>query len=292
MLSTLKFGRKAYLINCKATGLLSKEPFLRVVKGSLIWMARAKEQVSCTKCLNTVCGDQTLPHCHDEGCMSHYYENTPRGPVLPVFHTSSFNVTPLSRPLSGAVSPENGAVSLSWADVLEKLPVLSNQFYTKLLRSKPLVMAVRSIARLINTTLSPDMLHSLGFEPDWARNHVKSLSGAASCTDHKKILPAEICILMQKLSFLTLVKTSTHIYLLSKDKKHDPASFDMGGLHFALTRYSLDGMSQVFGTNLLPLISPSDGDLLYRAFIHSHVVGNPGDIMGIGSAVEKVTITW
>ena len=210
--------------------------------------------------------------------MSHYYENTPRGPVLPVFHTSSFNVTPLSRPLS-------------WADVLEKLPVLSNQFYTKLLRSRPLMMAVRSIARLINTTLSPDMLLSLGFEPDWARNHVKSLSGAASCTDHKKILPAEICILMQKLSFLTLVKTSTHIYTLSKDKKHDPPSFDMGGLHFALTRYSLDAMSQVFGTNLLPLISPSDGDLLYRCFLQCHVVGNPGDAMGVGSAHLPLNIT-
>ena len=112
-----------------------------------------------------------------------------------------------------------------------------------------------------------------------------------SCTDHKKILPAEICILMQKLSFLTLVKTSTHTYLLSKDKKHDPASFDMGGLHFALTRYSLDAMSQVFGTNLLPLISPSDGDLLYRCFIQSHVVGNPGDIMGVGSAHLPLNIT-
>ena len=65
----------------------------------------------------------------------------------------------------------------------------------------------------------------------------------------------------------------------------------MGGLHFALTRYSLDAMDLVFGTNLLPVISPDDGDLLYRCFLQAHVVGNRGDMMGVGNAHLPLNIT-
>ena len=234
----------------------------------------SKEPVNCTRCFNTVCGSQTRPHCNDEKCLSLFYDHSPSGPVFPVHQSLSFNLTPSSS-------------SLSWADVLNKLPVLSDHFYSKLLRSRPLVMIVRSISRLINTTLPSDILLCLGFEPEWAKNHVKSLAS----TDHKKILPAEICTLMQKLSFLCLVKKSLNTYPLSTTKKQDPAAFGMGGLHFALTRYSLDAMDMVFGTNLLPVISPDDGDLLYRCFQQAHVVGDPGDVMGVGNAHLPLNIT-
>ena len=56
-------------------------------------------------------------------------------------------------------------------------------------------MIVRSVSRLVNTTLPSEILEELGFEKDWGKTHRSTL---ANVKDKSVILPTEISELMKK----------------------------------------------------------------------------------------------
>jgi hypothetical protein len=94
--------------------------------------------------------------------------------------------------------------------------------------------------------------------------------------------------MLQKLAFLTLVKSSNAIF---PPKSSSISSELMGGIFVSTTRYSLDGMDKVFKTQLVPLISSADKIFLFRLFQNAHIVRNPAHAHGLGPAHLSVSLT-
>ena len=123
---------------------------------------------------------------------------------------SSYNqhlvATPLkSYRIASLNNHPNQKPELNWGTLLSHVPDLSKDFYSNLLTRRPIVMAVRSVARLLATTLDPSILSMLDIATDFSQTHSKTLGAIENKSD---VLGSEISPAHCKLSFLTLVKAS------------------------------------------------------------------------------------
>ena len=230
--------------------------FLKVEKGNFTWCKTKESQnlpSNCMRCHNVICGES--------GCRCLV--------CLPVSGTKIFNTSPVS--------------SLNWPVLLSSLPLLTLEHLQSLLKRRNVKMAIRSLARFLALTLSPDVKAMIGIPSKWYGSH---LEDTESVTDHHQISVAEISIIFQKLAFLTLVKSSNAHFPPSNSF----SSEKIGNVTLAKMRYSSEGLYQVFETNLIPIISSSHKLLVYRLFQRAHIVGNPTK-PSLGSAHLSLSLT-
>ena len=163
----------------------------------------------------------------------------------------------------------NQNIVIDWTAILDSLPLLTRTHASSLLTRRNLKMAVRSLARYLSLCLPQNVLEMVNVPRKWYEIHrLKS----ELLLDYSEIYGNEINSLFTKMAFLTLVKFSNHNFPPnSTGFQHE----NIAGIFFVKTRYSREGMRKVFQTDLLPLVSGKDRDLLYRAFQNAHVVKNP-----------------
>ena len=178
--------------------------FLKVEKGNFTWCKTKESQnlpSNCMRCHNLICGKF--------GCRCLV--------CLPVSGAKSFSTSPVS--------------SLNWPELLSSLPVLTLEHLQSLLKRRNVKMAIRSLARFLTLTLSPDVKGMIGVPSKWYGSH---LEDSESVTDHHQISAAEISITLQKLAFLTLVKSSNAHFPPSSSF----SSEKIGNVTLAKMRYS------------------------------------------------------
>ena len=172
-----------------------------------------------------------------------------------------------------------------WFLLLDALPVLTTDHVSSLLKRRNIKMAVRSLSRYLAICLPEDILKILCVPQKWYGSHLLSTLDLQDCT---QISGDEIPAMLQKLAFLTLVKSSNAFF---PPKSSSICSELMGGIFVSTTRYSLDGMDKVFKTQLVPLISSADKIFLFRLFQNAHIVRNPAHAHGLGPAHLSVSLT-
>ena len=91
------------------------------------------------------------------------------------------------------------------ACLLDSLPVLTPAHMETLLKRRNVKMAIRSIARFLAISLSENTLKVLGIPRKWYGFH---LQACKVVTDFQNIDASEISVTLQKLAFLSLVKSS------------------------------------------------------------------------------------
>ena len=185
--------------------------FLKVEKGQLIWLGKNRPEPSnCIRCHNAVCGTRSF------ACMA----------CVPALLGRNLNTNPSS--------------SLNWPLLLDALPLLAPAHVESLLKRRNIKMAVRSVARFLSISLPANILEMLLIPRKWYGAHLQSSN---STPDHTQISSSEISSSLQKLAFLTLIKSS--------NSTHPPngktfSSETVGGILFANTRYSSEGLEKVF----------------------------------------------
>ena len=227
--------------------------FLKVEKGSFIWLKTKEEEnlpANCIKCHNSICGVNV---CHCLGC-------------LPM---KAFNIQP--------------NFSLNWTVLLDSLPVLTSNHLETLLKRRNVKMAIRSVARFLSISLSENTLEVLGIPRKWYAGH---LQACKTVTDFQNIDPSEISVTLQKLAYLTLVKSSN----LNFPPSNCYSSTRVGGIQMANMRYSNQGLQQVFKTNFIPIVSSSHKLFTFRLFQAAHIIKNPGK-PNLASAHLSVSLT-
>ena len=170
----------------------------------------------------------------------------------------------------------NSSSSLNWPLLLDALPLLAPAHVESLLKRRNIKMAVCSLARFLSLSLPVNILEMILIPRKWFGTHLQSSN---STPDHTQISSSEISSSLQKLVFLTLIKSSNSTH---PPKGKTFSSEIIGGILFANTRYSSEGLEKVFKTHLLPIISSSHKHLLYRIFQNSHIVRNPMHKFGLG----------
>jgi hypothetical protein len=154
-----------------------------------------------------------------------------------------------------------------------------------LLKRRNIKMAVRSLARFLSISLPANILEMILIPRKWYGTHLQSSN---STPDHTQISSSEISSSLQKLAFLTLIKSLNSTY---PPKGKTFSSETVGEILFANTRYSSEGLEKVLKTHLLPIISSSHKHLLYRIFQNSHIVRNPMHRFGLGPVHLSVSLT-
>ena len=144
-------------------------------------------------------------------------------------------------------------------------------------------MAIRSVARFLAISLSENTLKILGIPRKWYAGH---LQACKAVTDFQNIDPSEISVTLQKLAYLTLVKSSN----LNFPPSDCYSSTKIGGIQMVNMRYSNQGLQQVFKTYFIPIVSSSHKLFIFRLFQSAHIIKNPGK-PNLGSAHLSVSLT-
>ena len=99
----------------------------------------------------------------------------------------------------------------------------------------------------------------------------------------------ECTLLMMKLAFLVLVKTSNVIHVPKRGS-------NVEGLFIHKTRYSHSAMTKIFQSQILPVISSKDRNLLKKLFELNHVETSNGRQLhlplGLTMVKSKTGITF
>ena len=159
---------------------------------------------------------------------------------------------------------------------LENLPKLSGDFFANLLSRRSLVNAVRSISRVLKTTMCPDLLMQFGVQPNFIQTQRK---GELNASDRSVISNLEMPPAFKKLSFLALIQWSTNLYPPATTKT---SLYRIAQIPFIITRYSESAMQSVYGSLLLPYISGHHVALQFRLFEHSHISHSPSHPSSLG----------
>jgi hypothetical protein len=184
--------------------------------------------------------------------------------------------------LPGRNLDTNPSSSLNWPLLLDALPLLAPAHLESLLKRRNIKMAVRSLARFLSLSLPANILEMILIPRKWYVGLIVNLQ-----TPHQ-ISSSEISSSLQKLAFLTLITSSNSTH---PPKGKTFSSEIIGGILFAKTRYSSEGLEKVFKTHVLPIISSSHRHLFYRIFQNSHIVRNPMHKFGLGPANLSVSLT-
>ena len=238
---------------CDNTWPPADDRFFSVVKGTTHWVAKRKDSKNC-RCFGTICGDQLTPHCSCSQCTSNYNAG-PQGNAPMIFSLfSPFIKQAEERP--------------SWLTILQKIPLISNEFFNRTLDKHSIKGAVASTCRFLLLYLDTQLLAMF--------NLIK--------TNNDQILPQNFL----KLGFLTLVKKSTNLFPPTGNHIKYQKVAD---IYFMRSRYSNETQESVFGTNLIPLLSSKDLKMNFRLFQYAHIMKNPGHQFSLGIAHLPLNIT-
>jgi hypothetical protein len=171
--------------------------------------------------------------------------------------------------LSGSTSSPPAGPQITWKTVLDKIPLLSDDYYDFLMQKFNLKTSTKSCCKFLSRHLSQDILDAFKIVKEEA---VKN-----------GIFPKSF----MKIGFLAIVKKSNSLFPPAVSKKFE----EVAGLLFARSRYSNDTFVKVFGTSLLPLISLKDRRLSMRCFLHAHVCQSPSDPFDLSRAHLPLNIT-
>ena len=147
--------------------------------------------------------------------------------------------------------------------MLYQLPTLPEPQYYSLLQRKSLIQVVRLLARVLSAVLPQPLLLKLRLPENFRQISRQDVSKNKNSLS--QFLPKEASSVMTKLAFLTLVKSSNAIF---QPKKAQMA----GGVAIHKTRYSIETMTTIFQSKILPVVSSKDRPFLKRLFEHAHVM--------------------
>ena len=180
-------------------------------------------------------------------------------------------------PTLGHFSIRNTNVDLE--EMLHQLPTLPEIQYLSLLQRKTLIQAVRLLARVLSAVLPQPLLLRLKLPENFrqiSRQDVSKHKGSLN-----QFLPKEASSVMTKLAFLTLVKSSNAIFLPKK-------ALMAGGVAIHKTRYSIETMTKIFQSKILPIVSSKDRPFLKRLFEHAHIMSQNDKRLHVGIGLSMI----
>ena len=155
---------------------------------------------------------------------------------------------------------------LKMEDMIRYLPVLPEDQYQNFIANKTLVQTIRLLSRILSATLPMELLEKLKCKNYRQNSMLEVKRNPQAMTE---FLPKECTSLLMKLAFLVLVKTSNAIHVPKRGS-------NVEGLFIHKTRYSHSAMTLIFQSQILPIISSKDRNLLKRLFELNHVETSNG----------------
>ena len=149
---------------------------------------------------------------------------------------------------------------LEMEDMISYLPILPHNQYQNFIAYKTLTQTVRLLSRILSVTLPMELLEKLKCK-NYRQNSILDVKRNPKALT--EFLPKETTSLLMKLAFLVLVKTSNSIYVPKRGS-------NVEGLFIHKTRYSHSAMNKIFKSQILPVISSKDKNLLKRIFELNH----------------------
>ena len=129
------------------------------------------------------------------------------------------------------------------------------------------------MARVLSAALPQELLGKLKLPENYREISQRDIS--RNKRGLGEFLPKETSSIMLKLSFLTLVKTSNALYTPKKAES-------VGGLAIHKTRYSVEAMTAIFKSQVLPVhIGPARGHIRKVTVLKNRGIGLKMAAIGI-----------